>query len=152
MYRIAVGLALLGVLVVGVSSAPAAPGVGGPWDRASGAGKVLNQDRFFNVSAQNGPQGVNGHITLDTGPARAKADVNCLIVVGNTARVGGTVTKSNDPSFPEGQNIAIYLEDNGSPGKDNDRFDAHRSLCTNPLIDQNARPLESGNVVVNSAL
>jgi hypothetical protein len=91
-------------------------------------------------------------MTLDRGPTRVQADVNCLAVSVNVATVQGTVRKSSDPLAPVGAQITFYLEDNGEPGVGTDRFTAHLApLCGSPLAMASARQLVSGNIVVHDA-
>lgn len=50
------------------------------------------------------------------------ADVTCLRVDGNRATIEGTVTASDQPDYV-GDVITYFVEDNGSPGAQLDRYE-----------------------------
>jgi hypothetical protein len=81
-----------------------------------------------------------------------QADVTCLNVVGNSASIGGEVTRSNNPGIPEGSGVQAFVTDNGEPG-DQDRYfgaftESPPEVCPppNPRIAS-----EKGNFVVHDA-
>ena len=140
------------LLIIGLPATAAGKQDSSPWDSVAGAGKVVGPDQSFNVSAQDGPNGVKGEMTLDRGTTRVKADVNCLKVSGAAATVQGRVTKSDDPLAPVGKQLTFYLRDNGSPGKGADVFAAHLvPLCGKPVASVSSRPFDQGNVVVSDS-
>jgi hypothetical protein len=146
-------------------------------ESASGQGTLLvmgsdgkTVKRQFNFNAQRQADGtVKGHAVLhnpafeiDGKKFSAKINISCLKVVGNTAVLGGTIRRTNDPGFDD----AVYftVQDNGEPGKNKDKisrvflFDADPNTTGNPQLclgtpieGQGALPLEtidSGNVQV----
>jgi hypothetical protein len=82
-----------------------------------------------------------------------KVDVTCLNVVGNSASIGGEVTRSNSPDFPVGSGALIFVTDNGEPG-DQDRFFGNRTE-TPPEVCPDPEPRSSensGNFIVHDAM
>ncbi len=104
-------------------------------ESATGQGTLLvtNSDgdlvkRQFNFNAHRQADGtVKGHAVLhnpafeiDGKKFSAQIDISCLKVVGNTAVLGGTIRRTNDPGFVD----AVYftVQDNGEPGKGRDKI------------------------------
>ena len=86
---------------------------------ASGAGHIttcaLRGFSFTAVTQTNGR--VTGAAELDNRclGVRYHVAVSCLVVVGNTAYMGGIITSASDPSFV-GQNQVFAAQDNGEGG------------------------------------
>jgi hypothetical protein len=81
-----------------------------------------------------------------------QADVTCLSVDGNSASIGGVVTRSNDPGNPEGSGVQAFVTDNGEPG-DQDGFlvvftESPPEVCEDPI---SITVSEKGNFVVHEA-
>ncbi len=108
----------------------------GRQESATGHGTTLVQDeqsntvrRQFSFNARRFADGsVKGNAVLNN-PAfsgangkkfQVKIEISCLKVVGNTAIFGGTTRRSNDPNLVD--TVFFSVEDNGEPGKDNDRI------------------------------
>jgi hypothetical protein len=109
---LALTLALLFALAVGIGVANAAP----PNDFAVGGGKHTdpanpNVAIQFAFSAQSGPLGEDpkGQIQLDFDGNKIKAEVTCLIVVGNEAFITGV-----SDELPGGI-VVTHAVDNGEP-------------------------------------
>ena len=146
---------------------------GGP--SASGQGTLPTENtrgqrskRQFSFSAHaNGDGTVTGNAVLHnpafTGengqPYMLQIDVQCLKVVGNTAFMGGTTKRTNDPSLVDAVYFAV--QDNGEPGAGVDKisrvlfFDddpattGDPQLCQgNVITDFVMEPIERGNVSV----
>lgn len=93
-------------------------------------------------------------ITPD-GKYRANIDISCMKVVGNTAFLGGTVRRTNDPNLTE--SAFFIVQDNGEPGKGKDSisyvfFDNQVGPETCQGIQPGdfgeLIPIESGNIQV----
>lgn len=181
-------LGRLAFLVVGVataamtSAAPALPVDGAAQDVVAGSGKVTFPDfpsagqsttEQFIVSAHSGALGEDPHgqITFHSPllvSHQAKADVICMTVTGNVARIGGIfeepVTYAPELAPPNQPPLfrwfELVVQDNGSPGQAADTsnsiifFDRPRppefspcSFPTGPLL-----PVDSGNYTVEDAL
>jgi len=86
----------------------------------------------------------------------AHIKVSCLLVDGNRASVGGTVTKSNDPGLPPGTFAFWTVYDNGEPGAGHDTisavfFDFEAAPPTCQLIGPNdfdQTTIQGGNIQV----
>jgi hypothetical protein len=92
---------------------------------AEGHGTLVLPDgtrRQFSFSAVTKADGtVSGNAVIHN-PGfdfRSHIDVQCLLVTGNRASIGGTVRSTNDPAF-DGQRGFFTVYDNGEPGKGND--------------------------------
>ena len=106
---------------------PAGSGVANsPYNSVTGSGKLMVPyppgeftPEQFDVSAHDGPHGPHGTIVFHSplsadNPARA--DVTCLVVDGNMAKIGGFF---REPFLYNGELISafgIIIVDNGSPG------------------------------------
>lgn len=105
-------------------------------ESANGHGTVLRLDengktvrRQFSFHARRDSGGtVTGSAVLhnpafdgaDGNKYQAKLDISCMRIIGNTAYFGGTVRRTNDPNLVDTAFFAV--QDNGEPGKDNDRI------------------------------
>ena len=118
-------LALVGALVVASGVASADP----KQDLVSGTGHVVIEEAEFDaqlhVNAKSGPTGEDprGHFFLTRSQFGIEdidfsGRVTCVDVNGDLAAVGGVVTKSKNPSVPEGSGILINIEDRGSDAED----------------------------------
>ena len=135
----------------------------GKQESANGHGTLLVQDeqgntvrRQFSFSARRSADGsVKGNAILHN-PAfngangrnfQVKVEISCLKVVGNTAVFGGTVKRSNDPNLVD--TVFFSVEDNGEPGKGNDRisglFFNDSDPNANPGDPQTCLTLDPGN-------
>ena len=148
--------------LVSNSSAAAGPS-------ANGHGTLTNTDgtkRQFTFNARTNADGtVSGHAVLrnpafdgaDGKPYYTHLDITCLKVIGNVAFMGGTESKTNDP-IDTGY---FSVEDNGEPGKNNDRisrvffWDDDPTTTGPPEACQNTEPtafpletIDSGNIQV----
>jgi hypothetical protein len=92
------------------------------------------QGKVFVQSKGNSPAGFDVDL---------KVDVTCFHVVGNSASIGGEVTRSNSPDFPVGSGALIFVTDNGEPG-DQDSFFGNRTE-TPPEVCPAPEPRSSEN-------
>lgn len=149
-----------------------------PEESASGHGSLLTTDpdgkarqRQFTFNAQRHADGtVTGHAVLinpaftgENGhaPYQLHVDISCLHVVGNIAIMGGTTSRTNDPSLVDA--VFFTVQDNGE-GRDavaRDRIsrvffwdddpdttgDPQACLLTGPL-DFPLEEIENGNIQV----
>jgi hypothetical protein len=79
-------------------------------------GGVHAADVQFTISARSGPLGEDpkGHISFKIdGEPRVKAEVTCVVVIGNQAFVTAVGTR---PAANEGQIIVMHAVDTGEPG------------------------------------
>jgi hypothetical protein len=145
-------------------------------ERANGHGTLLVQDengrtvrRQFSFSARRSNDGtVRGQAVLHN-PAftgtngqkyQLQIDISCMRVYGNIAVFGGTTRRTNDENLVD----AVYfsVQDNGEPGKDNDRisrvffFDEDPNTTGDPQLCQFTGPndfpletIEAGNINVS---
>lgn len=159
-------LAALGaaVLLAIPASAQAAPTT----DSANGQGILDNGARHFSFSAKRNADGtVSGHANLrntafdgaDGKPYYAHIDISCMNRVGNTAVMGGMVTKTNDPNLVDA--VFFTVQDNGEPGKGIDKIsrayfwdgdpdttgDPQACMLTPPPAFD-LEPIEKGNIQV----
>jgi hypothetical protein len=157
------GAAMAGILAFG----PSALAGDGPSSNGHGTYTVQDEDgkeykRQFSFAATTKNDGtVNGNAEVHN-PAydfAAHIDLSCLLVDGNRASMGGTVTKSNDPGLGEGTFAFFTVYDNGEPGVDKDTisatfFDTEAPPPSCLLIganDFNQTPIEAGNIQVKPA-
>jgi hypothetical protein len=56
------------------------------------------------------------------GHGTISGQVTCLVVVGNTAGIGGFVTKSDLPTIPPGNAFFVQVQDVADPGDGADRY------------------------------
>ena len=150
--------ALLSALL-GVMALPSAWANGNP--SASGhANLTINGGlQTYSFSAVQQPNGsVRGHLTLDSRGQNVnlQGDVNCLVITGNEAIIGGIITHftpNSDPSFffLVGQPFVLRVVDNGEGAPDpvdlvsdvNAPADCSVGSFL-PLL-----PIEAGNINVN---
>ncbi len=165
-------VAAAGLLAL-VSNSSAAAG-----ESANGHGTLpaTNEDgksvkRQFSFSARANSDGtVSGHAVLrnpafdgDNGkPYYLKLDISCMKVIGNVAFFGGTTERTNDSNLVDAAFFSV--EDNGEPGKNNDRISrvffwdddpdttGDPQACQfNVLGDFPMEPIEAGNIQVRSS-
>jgi hypothetical protein len=121
-----------GSLIVGFTSSAAAPG-----PSANGQGTLMVTDsngtfrRNFSFSAQTKSNGtVQGNAVLHSAqytygngnqPYMVQVDISCMKVIGNTAYFGGLVRKTNEPDPIYSGAVFFSAQDNGEPGKNNDK-------------------------------
>ena len=142
-------------------------------ESASGHGTLPTADgpRQFSFNAVRQADGsVTGHAVLhnpsfegENGNAyQLHVDITCMRVVGDIAIFGGTTERTNDPNLVDA--VFFSVEDNGEPGKDNDRIssvffwdddpattgDPQACLLTGPT-DFPLHRIESGNIQVRPA-
>jgi len=162
--------ACLGVLALGVAVVPAisAGSSGGPWDSVNGAGwrgNIITPNTrltHFTVSAKDGPHGVSGSYSSDSGAngnpqLTFKGTVTCLSVVGDQAVIGGLITDAAVPS-EVGNGFGVGFIDSPSPTPDTvtltDVFATTPVDCAAEgefLLLFPTLPFVQGNVVVNDA-
>jgi hypothetical protein len=107
------------------------------------------------VSAQGGPTGATGHVTMVFDHTRYNASVDCIVVVGNSALVVGTL----DEPVGTANRLIVEVVDNGQGHKsppdatvggtaEPTPFDP----CFPSFINfGDAFPVEHGNFVVKSS-
>jgi hypothetical protein len=144
-------------------------------ESAGGHGTLIVQDgsgrnvrRQFSFNARRNADGtVTGHAVLhnpeftgDNGRRyQAQFDISCMVVVGNTAILGGFARRTNDPNLMDA--AFFRVQDNGEPGKNRDMiskvhfFDGNPGTTGDPsLCAYNDPfpmfPIESGNIQVRS--
>jgi hypothetical protein len=61
------------------------------------------------------------HTDLTNGNANLQGDVLCFTIIGNRARIGGVVTRSNNPSIPVGSELTWSVADNTESRKGDPR-------------------------------
>jgi hypothetical protein len=116
--------ALAGALLLGGLHVPALAASGRPSASGHGTTAAVDEDgetvgkRQFSFTAVTHDDGtVTGQAQLRN-PAYdfvAHIAITCLVVDGNMAHLGGTVTNTNDPNLA-GQNAFFTVVDNGEPG------------------------------------
>lgn len=102
------------VILPGPANASHSPGQGNgpPQDFVVGGGHHSSPDTQFTFSAHSGPLGedAKGHLNFKLeGEPRVRADVTCLIVVGNQAFVTAQMRQ------PGGGLVVLHAVDNGEP-------------------------------------
>jgi hypothetical protein len=113
-------------------------------------------DQKIHVNAKSGPegQGARGWIwettTTATEEISYKANVTCLSVNGNKAVIGGEIirSKTGETGF-----VVVYIEDDGEPGKGNDRVERLVS-ATAPTCEEEfpvAKTITKGNYIIHDA-
>jgi len=86
-------------------------------------------------------------ITCSPAGTTFSAAVSCLVVNGNVATVGGTVTESTNPGFPGGTALSFTVQDGGGVAGAGDLFSPLRSGATCPF-EEPFKPLAAGDIVV----
>ena len=124
---------------------------------ANGHGNLtLNNDlTTFSFHANTMKDGiVKGSITLNNRGQDVfiHADIDCLLVVGNTATMSGTITKSNRPNL-EGMTVVFRVEDNGEgntglPDTFSRLFITSGTFTCDSNLNFARFPIESGNIQV----
>lgn len=125
MKRLVTGFTIMIVLTIAIAlttlrTNSAAPNVAS----ANGSGHSGEITLSFGAF-DHGDDNITGQATFidDFAKTKVTVDVNCLTVSGNTAAVGGIVTKSTNPSFPVTQKVVFYVLDNGEgQGAKEDNF------------------------------
>ena len=129
---LSVGLTLVVMAAVAVVAYAAAPVV-------NGAGK--SEERGQIQVETHGPD--QGHFNIRQ--ADAEGPVDCVSASGNRAIIGGH-------DADDGRTFLIFIEDNGNPGKDNDRHNWRMatpleagSCPPDPVLGATAPELDAGN-------
>ncbi len=151
---------LLAAAVVVTYSVPSASAfVFGPGASASGHGNIDQGGdlRTFSFHAREGRGGaVTGSVTLHNRQSDTfiKADIDCMVISGNIARMSGRITKSSNEAF-EGATGIFQVEDNGeganSPPDGMSLFAIFAPTSTADCNNTGAPillPIEGGNVQV----
>jgi hypothetical protein len=156
-------LALLAALALAVSPANAthSNGQGPQMDLAAGTGQLDAAGLALkaHVNAMSGPSGENpqGDFYLEAAtssfptPFHVRGGVTCLNVVGNRATVGGVIERSDNPAFPEGSGIFLFIRD------DDEGVGDGIGASTNAVPPQTCQFLEpglpntQGNFIVHDA-
>jgi hypothetical protein len=157
----------VGALAAMIAVGTPAHAVSGPSSNGHGTYTVTGDDgkdykRQFSYNAVTQKDGtVNGNAEIHNAAYdfTAHIDVSCLLVDGNRASMGGTVTKSNDPGLGEGTFAFWTVYDNGEPGAGKDTmsatyFDFQAAPPSCQLIGANdfdQTPIEEGNIQVKPA-
>jgi hypothetical protein len=136
---------------------------GPPQDFVTGGGHHSVPDTQFTISARSGPLGEDPQgqfsFKIEDQP-RIRAEVTCLIVVGNEAFATGVMVS---PSSAEGQLVVMHAVDGGEPapgqaaGPDLLRFsfegfiveDPQNPGCFLPVLPP--VPVTQGNIVVHDS-
>ena len=94
------------------SSPPSRPSANGH-GTITVAGDLTRQFSFHANTMPNGDVQGNGVLTITGGGRQIKFDITCLTVVGNQARMSGTITDDNE--FPQfiGTGCRFRVVDNG---------------------------------------
>jgi hypothetical protein len=157
------GISAAGVAVVAAAAltgaASAAVGTSGS---VTGSGFVDTtfqgyQVQFrITVAAHGGPTGATGHMTMSGFRGQPlRADVDCVVVVGNAALVVGTLTEPTE----FGSLLVSEFVDNGNGAKDPPDAALGGTAEPNPFFDycfptfidfSDAFPVAHGNYVVRS--
>jgi hypothetical protein len=157
-------LALVASLALAVNLASATPGnaQGPKTDLAAGTGQTdfFGSEIKVHVNAQSGPSGEDprGHFSYQAvDPSldfEISGRVTCLNVVGNRAVVGGVVERSNDPSFPAGEGVLIFIVDDDKGAGDGFFAVATDTpeTCPPPPPFEPPFPTNQGNWVVHDAM
>jgi hypothetical protein len=150
-------LALVGALVVASGVASADP----KQDLVSGTGQKVRfpEEEFdaqFHVNATSGPTGEDprGHFFFTRSISGIEdldfsGQVTCVNVKGGRAAVAGLVTKSKNPSMPEGTAILFGIVDRGPSAEDEASVFKWFFLDECPFTSTD--PLAKGNFVVHDA-
>jgi hypothetical protein len=146
--------ALLGVMALSSAWASGNPSASGHANLTINGG--LQTYSFNAIQNRNGS--VSGHLTLDSRGQQViiQGDVNCLVINGNQAIIGGiitNVTPNSDPSFFSlvGQPFVLRVVDNGEGAPNpvdlvSDVF-APDACSDGPFLP--LQPIEAGNITVN---
>lgn len=159
--RIAVSSIALAALVVASAFAlklNSASAGSGPSANGSGQLVINGVKRQFSFSATTKADGtVNGSAEIHNPnfDFRSHIDVQCLLVDGNRASIGGIVRSTNDPNL-DGQRAFFTVYDNGEPGKGKDTisvvfFDNEVPASACRFIqpgDFDQMPISAGNIQV----
>jgi hypothetical protein len=144
-------------------------------EATNGHGTIIVQDeqgknvkRQFSFEAHRNNDGtVKGHAILHNASFngangksyQASFDISCMKVYGNVAVLGGFIRRTNDPSLVDAAYFTV--QDNGEPGKNNDRisgvyfFDDNPNTTGSPALCESTSPtafpldpIDSGNIQV----
>lgn len=147
---------LLTLLLAGLTASPQNPSI---VSSASGSGElnVGNEIRVFAFSAQkHGVGNTTGQVQLTnrTSGVISHSTINCLSISGNVATMSGTITSSNNPNVPVGDDIWFQVADNGEgAGTPPDQitllafFEPPGPTCSEN-IGLSLRSIEAGNITV----
>jgi hypothetical protein len=109
------------------------------------------------LAAHQTSAGARGRLLLlrrgtPQGDVKVRADVYCIAVSGNLARVSGTVKKSNSAFFPIGSDLTFEIQDNGPPGRGTpDAFSfGTNGGCT--AVSGSFGTVSRGNLTVHDAI
>lgn len=174
--KIFIALSLLVMAIVGILAA--APfttttcAAGQCREKANGSGTLVMNGvrRQFSFSAiGNGDGTARGTANIHNPnfppdpKFRGNIEVRCLAVMGNRARIAGTVRNTNDPNL-DNRTAVFEVDDNGNPGKDRDTItlvsfpggdpmpEPTAAFCQEfgvSLTDPQQRLIENGNVHVD---
>ena len=110
---------LMTIAAASLLAAPVSVGAAGPVHGVSGGGTIeyggaLNTHAFTaQVDADGNVRG-QAEFQLRYIDTTIHAEVNCLAVVGNTAWIGGTITRSSNPAVVgPGLGVLFQVQDNG---------------------------------------
>jgi hypothetical protein len=127
-------------------------------DRVLGSGEALGGlvgFSFDNVRSDPFGGHPTGHVTItDAGQLFARADVECLNVVGNTATMSGTVRQSD--LFETGGTLVVTAQDIGPSGQGDLLHAVHNPTGFDPttacnILGTGLLPVTDGDIVVEDA-
>jgi hypothetical protein len=147
--------ALLATLVIGL--APGLANAVPPQDRAFGTGTFGGEGvppgQTFDFDARSDPFGANatGHFAFDFTTFDIQGKVTCLAVAGDTATIGGEITKSDRPAFA-GLSATFTVVDGGPNGAgDTISFIGIAPGEATCVPQAPVLPVEDGDIVVQDA-
>jgi hypothetical protein len=84
------------------------------------------------------------------GHGAISGQVTCLVVVGNTAGIGGFVTNSDLPTIPPGSQFFVQAQDVADPGDGADRYAFNTFPVASPcgVLPGVGTPIVNGNIDV----
>jgi hypothetical protein len=144
-------LVLIAFASVTLSTHTAPTSAGGNVASANGSGHNGNLTLSFGAF-DHGAGNFTGQATFIDDATRTKVtiDVECVIVSSNTAKVGGTVLRSSNPSFAPGDRVSFRVVDNGEGvGAIADQFTPpYLEGCGVELMELAPLPSNTGNIQV----
>ena len=98
----------------------------------SASGEPIRDTYKYEAWRTDAPGPVQGtfhhHTDLTNGNANVQGVVLCFTIIGNRARIGGLVTRSNNPSIPVGSELTWSVADNTESRKGEPRDTASPML------------------------
>ena len=116
---------------------------GGGWFIPEGSSDKVNFDFEVKYKVDGSLKGSLEMIDHSTGTNYKANDFNYLVVVDNKAYIKGNLTINGEGLYP----FTAVIEDNGSPGKDNDKFSIDIEADGEHLVFNEV--IEGGNIVIH---